>query len=76
MDGFISLPRARIHKKEQIKKLNNRPTNFVESFYKDWLDGTDFSGDTDFQQSIINKTLSEDVEKLLLATFMELLLVP
>ena len=68
MDGFISLPRARIHKKEPTKKLNNRPTNFVESFYKDWLNGTDFSGDTDFQQSIINKTLSEDVKKLLLAT--------
>ena len=45
MGGFISLPRARIHEKEPTKKLKNRPTDFVESFYKDWLDGTDFSGD-------------------------------
>ena len=44
MDGFISLPRARIHKKEPTNKLNNLPTNFVESSYKDWLDGSDFSG--------------------------------
>ena len=36
-------------KKEPTKKLNNLPTNFVESFYKDWLDGIDFSEDTDFQ---------------------------
>ena len=68
VDGFISLPRARIYKKEPTKKLNNLPTNFIESFYKDWLDGTDFSGDTDFQQSIVNKTPSEDIKKFLLAT--------
>ena len=68
MDGFISLPRARIHTKESTKKLNNLPTNFVESFYKVWLDGIYFSGDTDFQQSIVNKTPSEGVKKFLLAT--------
>ena len=32
-----------IHKKDPTKKLNNLPTNFVESFYKDWLGGIDFS---------------------------------
>ena len=68
VDGFISLPRARIYEKEPTKKLNNLPTNFIESFYKDWLDGIDFSGDTDFQQSIGNKTTSEDIKKFLLAT--------
>ena len=55
-----------IHKKDPTKKLNNLPTNFVESFYKDWLGGIDFSEDTDFQQSIVNKTPSEDVKKFLL----------
>ena len=59
MDGFISLPHARIHKKEPTKKLNILPTNFFESFCKNWLDGIDFSKDTDFQQSIVNKTSSE-----------------
>ena len=58
---------AKIQKKEPTKKLNNLPPNFVESFYKDWLDGIDFSRDADFQQSIENKTLSEDVKKFLFA---------
>ena len=53
--------------KEPTKKLNNLPANFVESSYKDWLDGIDFSGDVEFQQSIVNKILSEDVKKFLLA---------
>ena len=61
MDDFISLPHARIHKKEPTKKLNILPTNYFESFCKNWLDGIDFSKDTDFQQSIVNKTSSEDV---------------
>ena len=55
-------------KEEPTKKLNNLPTNFVESFYKDWLNGIDFSEDTDFQQSVVNKTPSEDDKKFLLAT--------
>ena len=47
--GFISLPRARIHKKEATKKLNNLPINFVECFCKDWVNEIDFSGEIDFQ---------------------------
>ena len=39
MPGFISFPRNRIHKKKETKRLNNLPSNFVESFYKDWIDG-------------------------------------
>ena len=49
MDDFIYLPCAGIHKKEEKKRLNNLPSNFVEYFYRDWLDGIDFSHDTDFQ---------------------------
>ena len=64
---FLYRMHAKIHKKEPTKKLNNLPANFVESFYKDWLDGIDFSRDAYFQQSIVNKTLSEDVKKFLLA---------
>ena len=68
IDGFISLPRARIHKKEPTKKLNNLPINFVECFCKDWVNEIDFSGDTDFQQPGVNKTPSEDINKFLLVT--------
>ena len=67
MSGFISLPRNRLHKKEKTKKLN-LPSNSIESFYKDFLGGIDFSQDNDFQQQLVNNPLSEDVKKFLLAT--------
>ena len=54
--------------KKETKRLNNLLTNFVASFYRDWLDGNDFSHDTDFQQEIVKSTLSEGVKKYLLAT--------
>lgn len=68
MQDVISLLHARIHKKEEMKRLNNLPSNFVESIYRDWLDGIDFSRDKDFQQKILKNTPSEDVKKYLLAT--------
>ena len=43
MQAVLSLPRNRIHKKEETKRLKNLPGSFVETFYKDWLDGIDFS---------------------------------
>ena len=67
MSDFISLPRNRIHKKEETKKLNSA-SNFVEPFYKDFLDSIDFSQDNDFQQQLVNNPLTEDVRKFLLAT--------
>ena len=67
MSGFISLSRNRIHKKEETWK-SYLPRNFVESFYKDFLDGVDFSQANDFQQQLVNNPLSEDVRKFLLAT--------
>ena len=68
MYGVISVPHARIHKKEETKRLNNLLGNFVQTFYTDWLDGIDFSSDTDFQQEIVKNGLSKDVKKFLLAT--------
>ena len=67
MSGFISLSQNRIHKKERTKNLN-LPSNFIESFFKDFLDGTDFSQDNDFQQQLVNNPLSEVIKKFLLAT--------
>ena len=43
-------------KKEQRKRLNSLPRNFVQTFNKDWLDGNDFSSNTDFQQEILKNT--------------------
>ena len=60
MRGLISLPYNRIHKKEKKKNL---PSNFLESFYKDFLDGINFSPDNEFQQQLLNKPLSKDVKK-------------
>ena len=53
MSDFIYLPRNIIHKKEETKKLN-LPSNFLESFYKDFLDGVNFSQESDFQQQLFN----------------------
>ena len=50
------------------KKRLNLPSNFVESFYKDWHDRIDFSQETDFQQQLVNEPLSEDVRNFILAT--------
>ena len=68
MTGFIFFPPNRIDKKEEAKRLNNLHRNFVKSFYKDWLDGRDFSQDTDFQQQLVHNAPSEDVKKYFLAT--------
>lgn len=68
MQGLISLLHARINKKEETKRLNNLPSNFVESIYRDWLDGIDFSRVKDFQQKILKNTPSEDVKQYLPAT--------
>ena len=68
MAGFISLPRNGTHKKEETKRLNILPSNFVEFFYRDWLGGIDFSQDSDFQQQLVKNKPSEDVKKYLLAT--------
>ena len=67
MSGYISLPRNRIHKKQEIIK-SNLPSNFTESFYKDFLYGTDFSQNISFQQQLVNDPLSKDEKKFLLAT--------
>ena len=42
--------------------------NFIESFYKDFFNGIDFSQDKDFEQQLVNNSFSEDVKKFLLAT--------
>ena len=52
-------------KKEGTKILSNLLSNFVASFYRDWLEGIDFSHDIDFQWEIVKNTPSEDVKNIL-----------
>ena len=66
MCGFISLPRNRIHKKEETKKFN-LPSNFVESFHKEFLDDVDFSKTMIFNSSLLI-TLWAEIKKFLLTT--------
>ena len=64
MQGVMYLPRASIHKKEDTKRLSNLSNNFVESFYKDWLDGIDFSCNTDFQTGNFKKHTKREYKKI------------
>ena len=68
MKGVVSLPHVRIQRKGETERLNNLPENFVQTFYRDWLDGIVFSSDTDFQQETVRNAPSEYVNKFLLAT--------
>ena len=54
--------------KTETKKLYNLPSDFEQTFYRDWLDVTDFSLDTDFRRNVVSQVLSEDVKIVLLAT--------
>ena len=63
MSCYNSLPRNRIHKKEETITLN-LPSHFMESFYKEFLDGIDLPQDNVFNRSL----LSKDVKNFLLAT--------
>ena len=68
MEAYIFLPRARIHQKKEPKNLYNLPSDFEKTFYRDSLDGIDFSLDADFQRYIVSQVPNEDVKMFLLAT--------
>ena len=46
MSGFIEYTQKRRNKKKK-----NLLSNFIQSFYKNFLDGVDFSQDNNFQQT-------------------------
>ena len=68
MDVYISLSRAKIHQNKERKKFYNLPSDFEQTFCRDWLDGIDFSLGTDFQRNIVSQAPSEDVKNFLPAT--------
>ena len=68
--SFISLSTGKLHEKTKIKKLKNFPVGYVGKFYRNLAQDIDSSVNQDFYGKIANdaETLSEDVEKYLLAT--------
>ena len=68
--SYFSLPRGKLHKKEEIKKLNNLTSNYSRLFYKDRAKNVD----VDLPSTVANKILAEgqpltdDIKNLLLGT--------
>lgn len=44
------LPTGKLHKKENIRKLNNLPKKFKADLYRNILDNTDGAFDSNFQK--------------------------
>ena len=51
--SYYSLPRGKLHKKDEIKKLNNLTSNYSRLFYKDR------ANDLDVDLPVANKILAE-----------------
>ena len=68
--SYFSLPRGKLHKKEEIKKLNNLLSNYSRLFYKDRAN----SLDVDLPSTVANKILADgqplidDIKNFLLGT--------
>ena len=52
---YYSLPRVKLHKKDEIKKLNNLTSNYSRLFYKDRINDVD----VDLPSTVANKILAE-----------------
>ena len=48
---YYSLPHVKLHKKDEIKKLNNLTSNYSQPFYKDRANDVDI----DLPSTIANK---------------------
>ena len=68
--SYFSLPGGKLHKKEEIKKLNNLTSNYSRLFYKDRANDVD----VDLPSTVANKILAEyqiltdDIKNFLLGT--------
>ena len=64
------MPRGKLHKKEEIKKLNNLTSNYSRLFYRDRANDVDI----DLPSTVANKILAEgqlftdDIKNFLLGT--------
>ena len=55
MAAYYSSLRVRLHEKKKVKKINNLPTNFERSFYKNWAEEADSALGLDFQIKIVRE---------------------
>ena len=68
--SYYSLPRVKLHKEDEIKKLNNQTSNYSRLFYKDRAHDVDI----DLPSAVANKILAEgqpltdDIKNFLLGT--------
>ena len=68
--SYYPLPRVKLHKKDEIKKLNNLTSNYSRLFYKDRANDVD----VDLPTTVTNKILAEgqpltdDIKNFLLGT--------
>ena len=68
--SYFSFPRGKLHKKEEIKKLNNLTSNYSRLFYKARANDVD----VDLPSTVTNKILAEgqpftdDIKNFLLGT--------
>ena len=68
--SYYSLPRVKVHKKDEIKKMNNRTSNYSRPCYKDRVNDVDI----DLPSTVANKILAEgqpltdDIKNFLLGT--------
>ena len=53
--SYYSLPRVKLHKKHEMKKLNNLTSNYSRLFYKDSVNDVDI----DLLSTVANKILAE-----------------
>ena len=53
--SYYSLPLVKLHKKDEIKKLNNLTSNYSRLFYKDRVNDVD----VDLPTTVANKILAE-----------------
>ena len=57
-----SLPTGKLHKKTEVKRLEEVPAGYESKFYRSLGDPFDKSFDTTFQRSIIKDVPSEDIK--------------
>ena len=68
--SYYSLSRVKLHKKDEIKKLNNLTSNYSRLFYKDRANDVD----VDLPSTVATKILAEgqpltdDIKNVLLGT--------
>ena len=53
--SYYSLPIGKLHKQTRIRKLNNLPSNFETSLYKNYFDHIDSSFDSHFRKKLFLK---------------------